>query len=255
MPSTLVHNSVKKTFFFVFSFIWTSFVWVEKAFIVTYVHSFDVYYIIWCRIINPPFWPVLSLAVVVNFPENIQKLLWLFSCCYDDVNNSNSKAHIWEIGKNCIKIASAKLNEHWTLKSARIDRNNKRIQQMLHIIWRQKTMRKMMAKKNRITIKCIKTTNNAKIGAFVATDDIYLEHVTIINYLMHAELFGVCTLQNVCVSFLCVEYIGRKNDNSQHKQPMCSSSAVDNYKIWYLLKNEHQIKIIIKFCPDKRSCS
>lgn len=197
MPSTLVHNSAKKTFFSVLSFIWTSFVWVEKAFIVAYVHSFDVYYIIWCRIINPPFWPVLSLAVVVNFPENIQKLLCLFSCCYDDVNNSNSKAYIWEIGKKLHQNASAKLNEHWKLHES--TENNKRIQQMLHIIWWQKMTRKMMAKKNRIIIKCTKTTNNTKIGAFVATDDIYSEHVTIINYLMHAELFGVCSLQ-ICVS-------------------------------------------------------
>lgn len=103
--------------------------------------------------------------------------------------------------RNRKKIASkCQCKTEWTLKSARIDRKQQKDPTNASYNMMTKNYEKNDGKKNSgIIIKCTKTTNNAKIGAFVATDDIYLEHVTIINYLMHAELFGVCTLQ-ICVS-------------------------------------------------------
>lgn len=89
-----------------------------------------------------------------------------------------------------------------------------------------------------------KANDNArKLAAFAATNIYYLEHVTIINYFMHAES-------------LVWLYIGRKNDNSQSKPNKCRLSArADNYKIWYFVytkprresKRSIKSKIIIKF--------
>lgn len=156
--------------------------------------------------------------------------------------------------KKLYQNASAKLNEHWKVHES--TENNKRIQQMLHIIWWQKITRKMMAKKKQRNNNKVHKNHKQRENRRICCNWWYLLRACH-NY----KLFNACGIiwclyiANMCVSFLCVEYIGRKNDNSQHKQPMCSSSAVDNYKIWFLQKNEHQIKIIIKFCPDKRSCS
>lgn len=130
MPSTLVHNSAKNVLFVIF--IWTSFVWFAKKNHsygnVCFVRSFIrclLYYIIWCRVINPnakkPFWLVLSLTAVVNFPANIQKLFWfdLSVLFYDDVN----KAYIvYEKSTNLSLHRNAsfdvKTNEHWKVHEA-----------------------------------------------------------------------------------------------------------------------------------------
>lgn len=148
MPSTLVHNSAKNVLFVIF--IWTSFVWFAKKSHsycnVRFVRSFDVYYIIWCRVINPnakkPFWLVLSLTAVVNFPANIQKLFWfdLSVFFYDDVN----KAYI-------VYEKSTNLSLHRTSIEKCTDRpNNKGFTNASYYV---------MTKKNdeqKIIIKCMK---------------------------------------------------------------------------------------------------
>lgn len=159
--------------------------------------------------------------------------------------------------KNRKKSASkCQCKTEWTLKSARIDRKQQKDPTNASYNMMTKNDEKNDGEKKQQNNNKVHKNHKQRKNRRICCNWWYLLRACH-NY----KLFNACGIiwclyiANMCVSFLCVEYIGRKNDNSQHKQPMCSSSAVDNYKIWFLQKNEHQIKIIIKFCPDKRSCS
>lgn len=166
-----------------------------------------VYYIIWCRVINPnaknlsaPF----HVSVVVNFATNIQKHFWFGAVlvrffpiirsffCYDDVktrptnekseNSSNEKRSNIEwtrsSGNNNDKCSSFRMQNKSPCGIIYYASYTVKIKTTTW--WQQIIIQRDEQKSTRVGEK--------KMGAILlCANNIHLKHVTIINYLMHTE--------------------------------------------------------------------